>query len=430
MSRRVEFQDDLLHALALLVPLSLCIGHISARLTTTEPDASAGSMPARPVSARPVPARPVYATPASPSLADEGRCAPSTTGDLPLTCEPKTSAPPWMPDSRSPTPREVLDDGGLAFALVHRTHVILSQAAEPDWSHGPFASAGDDPLDQGYAPHLVARRDADVDALPADIRAALGSRVDVYGAVGKICEATLGEAEVMAAFHGEWPPPGVDISSELLDPYREDLDVPNGIVERARAEVYDTEPRWLLARLELPDGCDGGLFVRSAHLPAPLLWAARPGNVQRAHRDRFLTRADAAMRDHYQAYLRSWEDTFDHTDDVPSWEELRRESYRRRVYRDGGGEARVAFQFTGDAESECGGGFGMYASELRRLRDPDAPPLVEAGVLRRAPLALVDSNGDGTMELLIESHGDGIEWIDPASARSMATERPWFGCGC
>ena len=225
-------------------------------------------------------------------------------------------------------------------------------------------------------------------------------------------------------------PPGLDISSELLDPYREEADVPNDVVDRARATVYAKEERWLLARLDLPEGCDGGLFVRSALLPAPLMWSAQPGYVRRAHRDRFLARADAAMRDHYQAYLRSWEHTFDHTDDVPSWEELRSDSYRRRVYRDGAGRRGGLSSSPGMRSRSAATDFGMYASELRQLHDADAAPLVDAGLLRRAPLALLDSDGDGHMELLIESDGDGVEWIDPTRARTIAAERPWFGCGC
>jgi hypothetical protein len=169
------------------------------------------------------------------------------------------------------------------LALVHDGKLLLADAVAPGWAAGaPTLVSGhlveQDPGCQADPPdyeaeqgrywechnddpknaysRFVASRPITPAALPAALAAWTGKRVALYGAAGKLCEATAGE---LLAW-GEW-------ESTIAG-----LAVPELTEEAASQAVLDKRAVVLGA---LAGACKGAVFARAAELPAPPQWTLR-----------------------------------------------------------------------------------------------------------------------------------------------------------
>lgn len=169
------------------------------------------------------------------------------------------------------------------LALVHEDKLLLADASAPGWATGlPTLVAGhlveQDPRCQSEPPdyeadqarywechnedpknaysRFVASRPVAMKALPAALAAWTGKKVTLYGAAGKLCEATAGE---LLAW-GEW-------ESTIAG-----LAVPELTEEAASQAVLDNRA---VVLAELAGACKGAVFARAAELPPPPQWTIR-----------------------------------------------------------------------------------------------------------------------------------------------------------
>lgn len=189
------------------------------------------------------------------------------------------------------------------LALVHeetgqnQRRLLLADAVSPGWITGePSLEAGhlveQDPGCQSDPPdyeaeqarywdchnddprnaysRFVASRPIDMKTLPSALATWSGKKVTLYGAAGKLCEATVGE---LLAW-GEWESTiaGLGVSE---------------LTEEAASQAVLDKRTVLLA--ELTGACKGAVFARAAELPPPPQWTIRaPEGVLRARLEQAL----------------------------------------------------------------------------------------------------------------------------------------------
>jgi len=320
---------------------------------------------------------------------------------------------------------EVADTPAINFGFVRDGYVILSQAAATSWGRGPLRGRAGPPSRDLHT-YMYAEQDADLAAIPEEFRGADGSIVDVYGDHGKICEARLGALTVVAEFDG------MPFFSEHGFVPHDDGTLDHEQGEALRASIFKREDRWLTAQINLPAACEGAVFARSASLPAPLMWASEVGVTSKKRREDFLSAAEARLRDEYERYLDTQAVRAPDLGGPPDWDTFARSSYQRRVYRGGAGLKRVLFQSVGEAPQSCGDGFDASHSKTTLLRAGDVEPLPPMDWLRAPPVAFLDVDHDGRLEVLIYEvdDRDSYRLLDGAGESIATNARPYYGCRC
>lgn len=305
---------------------------------------------------------------------------------------------------------------GLEFALMTKDGLLLNADAPTTWGKGKI----DRPVVGGDIPNFFRiELPADVEALPEETQALMGTTVDLYGAHGKVCEAKVGGFKVISEHNGD----GYDLTEGLeIDGENWTVDARNG--RRILRRLWNQEDRWLTATLDFDEaGCKGALFGRSADQAAPqMLTTSKHGwrKVPSSSRTAFRKHATAELEEFFTDYLASGQ--------PPEWssfETMYRDTLRYSVFVDGGGQPVAVRAVTGDTVSTCGDGFGGYTLRYYSLAEGYEAP--EYGPLE--PLAFVDADGDGKFEV-IGRNDEGITLWSPDGKTIQDAYRPWIGCPC
>lgn len=305
---------------------------------------------------------------------------------------------------------------GLEFGLMTKDGLLLNNDAPKAWSKGKI----DRPVAGGEIPNFFRiELPADIDALPSETRALLGTTVDLYGARGKVCEATVAGFRVIAEHNGD----GYDLTDGLeIDGEAWTVDARNG--RRILRRLWNQEARWLTATLDFDEAsCDGAVFGHSSNQPAPaMLTASKLGwkSVSSATR--------AAFRKYTSADLEEFFDEYVTGGAVPQWSSfgaMYKDTVEYSVFVDGSEKPVVVRAVAGDTISTCGDGFGGYSIRYYPLADGhDAP---QHGPLE--PVAFVDIDSDGRFEI-IGRNDEGITLWSSEGKPIQDAFRPFMGCPC
>lgn len=314
------------------------------------------------------------------------------------------------------------DGGELEFALMSGGRLVLQTEVPAAWGKGEIRAkaARADWASEGWAEeYLYAEKDVDPDRLAPHLRELEGTAVDLYGPGGKVCTARLGALAVVA-----------EVNGDAYGYYEDgDLDEEGKATtaggRKIRRRVWRNAERWLMADLEAGEDCAGALFGRSSALPAPSLLTPRRQSVAQRVKADFLAGASDALESRYRTFRES-EVEAEEAASWPAWPQFVRDTYERRVYVDGAGEARAVYQLVGDVESTCGWGFGDYYSRID-AKDPGTAGLSESSLMA-PPSLMVDIDGDGRFELLTGGYDTALH--DADGNYVMSAERPFEGCPC
>lgn len=314
----------------------------------------------------------VAACSASAPAARDTAGGPSPT---PVKVEPVKAEPKPEVKKEDPKPEtakvepEPTDDSKPASALaaanfmfVFRGDVVVESAAQEAWGTGKVRSKKTKLGREG-------RQDVDAAKLPEPLRALEGARVALYGASGKVCEATLKGL-------------GLYGLSE-----RGDEDADGGM---------PSEPALVAGLTDKQGSCAGALWARKADLPAPVVYApeAKPdralvAKVQKAFSEQ------AAYTQLALAYVQVAKDLGDKT----PWDKFAAKHFRAQVWAEVGGSRKLVTARVGNDEwircdayltESATAVFEANGDELKAVAN-SAPWHVDA---------VLDADGDGNAELL------------------------------
>lgn len=188
---------------------------------------------------------------------------------------PKVETPPAPPPVEPPTPatedkpaEPALERDPGQLMLVVDNDLVLHTGPDVAWSSGKLNIVA-------RSARLSVSKKADLDKLPAPVRAAASSTVTVYDSDGSACVATVGAVRVDSTQTGE-------VYMGLEVPEGEEFDSAEPPKDRAAlrkfAEETFKEPsgKLLLARQKAQNGkpC-AGVWARRADLPAPAVFGRR-----------------------------------------------------------------------------------------------------------------------------------------------------------
>jgi hypothetical protein len=90
------------------------------------------------------------------------------------------------------------------------------------------------------------------------------------------------------------------------------------------------------------------------------------------------------------------------------------------------------FQSVGEAPQSCGDGFDASHSKTTLLRAGDVEPHPPMDWLRAPPVAFLDVDHDGRLEVLIYEvdDRDSYRLLDGAGESIATNARPFYGCRC
>src|SRR5690606_31037103 len=119
-------------------------------------------------------------------------------------------------------------------------------------------------------------------------------------------------------------------------------DLPSDQESKAfRSWVFEHESRWLVATVTPVSGtCEGVVFGRSAHLPAPVMWTRHPAElawtaVPTAVRNAFRRDATQELRKSYEAYVNEIEEGSGLLETPSTWDEFYSAQLDVRVFING-----------------------------------------------------------------------------------------------
>jgi hypothetical protein len=305
----------------------------------------------------------------------------------------------------TPTTR-VESEAGLRFVVQidARPHLVIGPA-ESAWAagaaRGPFAS--------DKAQYMALR---DATGAPAVAQAWRGRTVTLYGAAGS-CTATIGE---LAVAGGGTPHFSVE-SRWAGSPESDRPGKPMSQAQRAR-EVLALSDLRLVGALQVPAGCDP-IYAIGGTAPTTF---PRAASVDDATRDKALAAFRALPA--YAALQKEFETTYD---GKGPWTA----SPAVTVY---ASDERTFVSVEAEEGEGCGGWngalwalFELEGGALALVNDP--------GASRYSPAAMLDADGDGTVEIIGQASTlTGGYWhvaMTPGEPTVKAEiEFPFTDCGC
>ncbi|MCX4247020.1 hypothetical protein [Paraliomyxa miuraensis] len=376
--------------------------------------------------------------------------APSACGETPESgaCvqEPVVEVEPVIEPVVEPAvPAWELEVPG--FAWVVGGQVVLSTTPDEAWAAGPVQALDED----GSVVRAVSE-----EALPQGIRAARGTRVDVYADDGTRCSGVIEAPQLQAEVEGDLEELTWDESDDD-DADREDY------YERAEAErradlapnVWEHGRRLLVAPIALEAGC--GSETRELRFARPhqeeavaVLQPGRSGKPRAALARSFLALPELVelsgeLRTYAEEYRKmlieeakesAGVDELD-PEAVPQGPSAQLRTYlQAERWRVGEGAAAAVTVWT-EGEPFEAEACGDYLSPSWGIGTVDAEG--EIGKVHLGsdghPIAMLDLEGDGQLEVLVRvSWGDGIRLMTLTESgleeRSVLESVPSFGCPC
>lgn len=291
----------------------------------------------------------------------------------------------------------VIDAGGL--------YVVLATRVDPAWSEGEPRLLVD-------APPMVAARSIVDERVPDALRRLRGRALQLHGATGPTCTATIGALHELRRVRPHFG------SVQHWNGFETGVAQPRDVIARELWPMGEGGAL-LVGTLTTSGDCRGSSWARASDAPPPAILAeVATDPAHAAEALRLLRETDV-----HRALQRDHDELEDVARGVP-WDEGGTRTVRTFVDPTG---ARAIVTVTVVVNEGCES-FGGRAWAAFEVRDGALQLRTASADVAHEPLAAVDADGDGTIELVT---ADGVlRWTDDRYALTPVITPRDLDCGC
>ncbi|UJR79823.1 nuclear transport factor 2 family protein [Sandaracinus amylolyticus] len=293
----------------------------------------------------------------------------------------------------------VIDAGG--------PFVVLATRVDPAWSEGEPRLLVD-------TPPMVAARSIVEERVPDALRRLRGRALQLHGATGPTCTATIGALHEVRRVHPHFG------SVQHWNGFETGVAQPRDVIARELWPMGEGGAL-LVGALTTSGDCRGSIWARASDAPAPTILAEVATDPAHAAEALRLLRGT----DVHRALQRDHDDFEDVARGVP-WDEDGDATRTVRTFRDATG-ARAVVTIAVVVRDQCAT-FGGRAWAAFDVRDGALQLRTARADVAHEPLAAVDADGDGSIELVT---ADGVlRWTGDGYELTRAITPRDLDCGC